>query len=308
MDTKSAVLMAICLPFFVSCASHAPLAKKDEGISSIVKKEQELNKNVILACAEEREGAFHIVGPDETLQQICEVYALNLSKVAEINRIQQPYSIKEGDTVFLPSDALLPDAETVCAQLEPPEEPKDKGLKRATRKTVTNALLGKKDSSVPELKFPVPGGVLTSPFGYRWGRLHKGLDIAANVGHSVLACADGRVIFTGTRKKFRRYGNTVLIDHGKGVYTYYAHLSDILVKKNQSVKKGQKIALVGNTGRSTGPHLHLEVRVANTMHNPLAYFSPKEITGTLMAGRFREAPMGPVRAKWKIPDLLAAGK
>lgn len=173
---------------------------------------------------------------------------------------------------------------------------------------VAGLIRGERDSSVPNLKFPVPQGVLTSPFGYRWGRFHQGLDISAAVGTSVLACADGKVVFTGSRKKFRRYGNTVLVDHGKGVYTYYAHLNDVSVKKNQSVRKGQKIASVGNTGRSTGPHLHLEVRVANRMYNPLAYFTPSELTGTRVAKRFTDSPMGPVRSRWRIPDLLTASR
>ncbi len=173
---------------------------------------------------------------------------------------------------------------------------------------VTNAIRGQRDPSVPRLKFPVPHGVLTSPFGHRWGKFHKGLDIAAPIGTSVLACADGKVIFTGSRKRFRRYGNTVLINHGKGVYTYYAHLSKIKVKKNQQVRKGQTVGLVGNSGRSTGPHLHLEVRVVNNVYNPLAYFAPTEFVKTRIARRFTESPMGPVRAHWRIPDLLAAGR
>lgn len=115
-------------------------------------------------------------------------------------------------------------------------------------------------------------------------------------------------MFTGSRKGFRRYGNTVLIDHGKGVYTYYAHLSNILIRKNQKVRRAQQIAAVGNTGRSTGPHLHLEVRVINTMYNPIAYFSPTELATTRIARRFTDSPMGPVRARWGIPDLLTANQ
>jgi murein DD-endopeptidase MepM/ murein hydrolase activator NlpD len=154
----------------------------------------------------------------------------------------------------------------------------------------------------------VPGGTLTSPFGHRWGKFHKGLDIAASVGSDVLACHDGVVVFTGSRKRFRRYGSTVLVDHGNGVYTYYAHLSKIHCKKGQSVKKGMKIAEVGNSGRSTGPHLHLEVRVSNNLYNPIAYFAKSELSNMRIAKRFTNSPMGPVRARWQVPELLTAKK
>ncbi len=305
MDRLTKWAAAILLPFLASCASPLTIVKKSQELPPSSQQNFDICKTDPAAIASQNDGAFHIVGEGETLSHICDVYGLDLAKVAKINRILPPYTLKRGDTIFLPAQALLSDKQ--LAKAESGSSDSDKIIK-ATRKTVTDAIRGKKDNRVPELKFPVPGGVLTSPFGYRWGRLHKGLDIAAPIGTPVLACADGKVIFTGSRKKFRRYGNTILIDHGKGVYTYYAHLSNIFVKRHQSIRKGQKIALVGNTGRSTGPHLHLEVRVTNTMHNPLAYFSPKEITGTLMAKKFSAPPMGPVRAGWQIPDLLTASR
>lgn len=307
MDRKFTWLMAMLLPLVASCSSPIGIVKKTPELKQ--ETQQAAHPAVKSpATASQEDGAFHIVGPGETLTHICDVYGLDLEKVAKINRILPPHKLNQGEAVFLPAQALL------CS--EPGSWGQSAGSrgkraeKGSTKKHACSALAevirGQRDPLVPELKFPVPKGVLSSPFGHRWGRIHQGLDIAAPAGRPVLACANGRVVFTGTRKRFRRYGNTVLVDHGKGVYTYYAHLSQILVKKNQVVRQGQKIALVGETGRATGPHLHLEVRASNKMYNPLAYFSPAELSRTRFAKNFSGSPMGPVRARWRIPDLLTA--
>ncbi|SHH52285.1 peptidoglycan DD-metalloendopeptidase family protein [Tepidibacter thalassicus] len=111
-------------------------------------------------------------------------------------------------------------------------------------------------------------GKLTSRFGRRWGRIHTGIDIAAPIGTKIKAADGGKVIFSGTQSG---YGKLVIIDHGNGYKTYYAHCSKLLVKKGDKVAKNQVIAKVGNTGRSTGPHLHFEVRKNNKPVNPLTY-------------------------------------
>lgn len=308
MDIKLKWLAAVFVPLVASCSYTSAISKKNTEVKPIAKQETNVTTKSVPAGNPHQQGAFHIVGANETLQHICNVYGLDLSEVARVNRILAPYSLKPGDTIFLPAHALLEVNE------EPACPTKEKGKssviacaeKKQSANALAKAIRGHRDPAVPELKFPVAGGILASPFGHRWGRFHRGLDIAASVGTSVMACADGRVVFTGSRKRFRSYGNTVLIDHGKGVYTYYAHLSKVVVARNQKVRRGQRIALVGNTGRSTGPHLHLEVRVANNMFNPLAYFSPVELARTRVAKRFDASPMGPVRARWRIPDLLTA--
>jgi murein DD-endopeptidase MepM/ murein hydrolase activator NlpD len=308
MDIKLKWLAAVLVPLIAACSSTSAIVKKNTEVKPVSKQETKVTAASIPAGNPHQQGAFHIVGPNETLQHICNVYGLDLPKVAKVNRILAPYSLKPGDTIFLPAHALLDANEgPACAAKK---TGKSSAIACAENKQSANALAkairGHRDPAVPDLKFPVSGGVLASPFGHRWGRFHRGLDIAACVGAPVLACADGRVMFTGSRKRFRSYGNTVLIDHGKGVYTYYAHLNKVTVAKNQKVRRGQQIASVGNSGRSTGPHLHLEVRVANNMFNPLAYFSPVELTRTRVAKRFDASPMGPVRARWQIPDLLTA--
>ena len=117
-------------------------------------------------------------------------------------------------------------------------------------------------------------GWLSSRFGYRISpftgkkEFHKGLDIATRSGNPVIAPADGVVSRIGCD---HGYGNLLSLKHGYGLMTRYAHLQKILVKKGQYVKRGETIALVGNSGRSTGPHLHYEVHLNKVAVNPLRY-------------------------------------
>ncbi len=114
-------------------------------------------------------------------------------------------------------------------------------------------------------------GWLTSDFGVRLDpytaerRMHEGLDIATPRGQAVRAPSEGTVVFAGAEGG---YGKVLVIDHGYGVKTRYGHLSEIRVRLGERVKRGQDIAAVGNTGRSTGPHLHYEVRVNGIPENP----------------------------------------
>lgn len=114
-------------------------------------------------------------------------------------------------------------------------------------------------------------GVVTSRFAaiesVRYGA-HTGLDIGAGSGTPILAVADGTVTYASP---MGTYGNLVIITHGNGIQTYYAHCSKILVSVGQQVSSGQSIALVGSTGNSTGPHLHLEVRINGSPVNPQRY-------------------------------------
>lgn len=112
--------------------------------------------------------------------------------------------------------------------------------------------------SRPTYMYPVTNWNVTSNFGYRWGRLHAGTDVGIPTGTTVRASRAGLVVTAGW---VGGYGNCVMIDHGDGVQTRYGHLSQILVSVGQYVDQGQQIALSGNTGRSTGPHLHFEIRV-----------------------------------------------
>ena len=115
--------------------------------------------------------------------------------------------------------------------------------------------------------WPVNGTVV-SGFGWRWGRMHEGIDITASSGTPIWAAAAGTVIHAGW---LGGYGNLVVVDHGDGLATAYAHASAILVGVGQQVSQGETVSLVGSTGNSSGPHLHFEVRVNGVAVDPLLY-------------------------------------
>jgi murein DD-endopeptidase MepM/ murein hydrolase activator NlpD len=117
--------------------------------------------------------------------------------------------------------------------------------------------------------WPVLGPV-TSPFGWRWGRMHEGIDIAAAEGTPIRAAAAGTVIYAGW---LGGYGNLTVIDHGGGVATAYGHQSSLAAGSGAYVAQGQVIGYVGSTGHSTGAHLHFEVRVNGVPQDPLGYLS-----------------------------------
>jgi murein DD-endopeptidase MepM/ murein hydrolase activator NlpD len=117
------------------------------------------------------------------------------------------------------------------------------------------------------LIWPVRGPV-TSPYGQRWGRLHAGIDIGAGTGVPIRAAKAGEVVFSGTMSG---YGNVVVIDHGGGFSTLYAHQSRTAAGDGAGVSQGQVIGYVGSTGNSTGPHLHFETRVGGSPQNPMRY-------------------------------------
>ncbi len=111
-------------------------------------------------------------------------------------------------------------------------------------------------------------GVITSGFGWRWGRMHEGIDIAVSSGTPVVAAAAGTVIVAGW---MGGYGNLVVVDHGGGISTAYGHNTSVTVGVGQQVAQGQLIAYSGNTGHSTGPHVHFEVRINGGAVDPMGY-------------------------------------
>jgi murein DD-endopeptidase MepM/ murein hydrolase activator NlpD len=137
-------------------------------------------------------------------------------------------------------------------------------------------ILKKRTKSPIETQSPQKGmvwplsGKITSLYGWRRGRHHDGIDIAARMGKPIVAAANGTVIFSGWRSG---YGRMVVIQHNRWLKTIYGHTSRNYVRRGEKVTQGQVIALVGSTGRSTGPHLHFEVRNTLGAQNPMNYLA-----------------------------------
>lgn len=134
-----------------------------------------------------------------------------------------------------------------------------------------------------QLSWPVKKARLTSQFGWRKGEAHDGVDLRAKVGTPVFAAHDGRVLYAGNG--ISGYGVLVVIRHSTGLATVYAHNSRIRVRRGQSVRRGQMIALSGATGRASGPHVHFEVRAGS---RPL---DPRELIQTSAGGRSQLASL-----------------
>lgn len=135
------------------------------------------------------------------------------------------------------------------------------------------------DINLRHFCMPTPSRVITSNFGSRWGRQHKGLDIKVYIGDTIRAAFSGKVRVV--RYEGGGYGNYIVIRHPNGLETIYGHLSKQLVRENQVVRAGEPIGLGGNTGRSTGSHLHFETRLCGVALNPAIFFDfrNQDVTG-----------------------------
>lgn len=179
----------------------------------------------------------HQIQPGETLTSIARDYSVSLNSLVLVNNLHNDNVLIAGQelTVPLTTNYVLP---------------------------AWNYTTG---LPVNELAWPVVGWI-SSGFGIRDGRPHEGVDIAAFEGDPIRAIKSGRVIFAGPRGT---YGLAVIIDHGSGLTSLYGHTSAILAREGDFVEEGQIIARAGSTGRSTGPHLHLEVRLNGIPYDPL---------------------------------------
>jgi murein DD-endopeptidase MepM/ murein hydrolase activator NlpD len=192
------------------------------------------------------DGVYHTVKAGETLAGIAKKYKVDSAAIiqCEYNGLEEPYELVAGAQLIVP------------------------GGKKPYVPRVVHAYAGDVPSGASKgtglFSWPVSGQITQ---GY-WAR-HSAIDIGAPTGRAILASDSGYVAEVGWSKY--GYGNFLVIDHGNGFQTLYAHLSTVLVRAGQSVGKGERIGSVGSTGRSTGPHLHFEIRYQGAQRNPFGY-------------------------------------
>jgi len=195
-----------------------------------------------------QDGVFHWIVGGEGWSDIARAYGLPLGSVLSANRKGGAGTPKSGEVLYLPGGIYLDQ-----------EDPRWKTLM-----SLRSAAGFQKPTS----------GRFADGFGLRrhpvtsLERFHEGLDLAPGAGAKVVASQKGRVVFAGMKGK---YGNLISLDHGEGITSHYAHLSEIKVQEGQTVSKGEWIGRVGATGRVTGPHLHFEIRKGGKPQNPLLY-------------------------------------
>ncbi len=207
---------------------------------------------------------YHEVRPGDTLRGLAQKYGVSPQEIARYNTIRNPDKLEVGQQLRIP----------------PPQPRKVAiGSMKPAPATALPATPEKREQNSPPLMarrrnesgglfmWPVEGPI-TSLFGPRNGSFHDGIDIAAPVGTQVLVSAGGKVIFSDV---LRGYGNVVIVRHGNGYLTVYAHNRANLVKEGQTVRQGDPVAEVGQTGRTTGASLHFEVRKDNLARDPLRY-------------------------------------
>ncbi|MEA3345895.1 MAG: M23 family metallopeptidase [Chloroflexota bacterium] len=192
------------------------------------------------------DGVYHTVQEGDTLEGIAKKYKVDVEAIAQCkyNDLKEPYKLTPGQKLIVPGGEkpYTPRVVHVYTGKVPAEASKGTGV----------------------FGWPV-SGVITQKF---WAR-HKAIDIGAPTGTPIVAADSGYVAIAGWSNV--GYGSYIVIDHGNGFQTLYAHLSAILVEVGQSVGKGERIGSVGSTGHSTGPHLHFEVRYRGVQRNPFGY-------------------------------------
>jgi murein DD-endopeptidase MepM/ murein hydrolase activator NlpD len=200
-------------------------------------------------------GARHVVAPGETLFRIAKAYGVSPEALAAANGIADPKALEVG------LELTIPEPESPAPEAAP--------LLEGPKSRSPPPMRGKGPSRDPSLRgdltWPLRG-VLYARFGRKGREPHDGIDLAAPLGTPVRTAAAGTVIYAGEQ---RGYGLIAIIEHPNGLTTIYAHNRDLRVRAGQHIREGEVIATVGESGRTTGPHLHFEVRCEGVPVDPL---------------------------------------
>lgn len=207
----------------------------------------------------------HRVEKGQTLYRIAKAYGLTVDELMQANNLEDPRELKVAEELWIPG-ASQPRAVPAFDAPEPDPAPRPVGAtdKRAPSRAVK---VGRADGA---LKWPLRG-VLYAKFGRKGKEPHDGIDLSAPAGDPVKSAARGTVLYAGEQKG---YGLIVIVEHEGDLITLYAHNRDLRVKSGQKVRDGQVVATVGDSGRTTGPHLHFEVRRGGVPIDPLEVLGP----------------------------------
>lgn len=250
----------------IMCKTYA--IKLDDTVKANVGTQEEADTIINEIKADTTEGVELNLVVEEEIKDKKEVEELNTtSEIAKLN-INQDVEVKVKEyEEKKAAEAAAAKARQIAAAKKASQV---SSRSRSTSASTSYASAGASAPVVSSGMFmrPVSGGTITSKYGQRSSGFHTGVDIAVPTGTPVYAAAAGTVVKAGWSGG---YGYLVVIDHGNGYQTYYAHNSRLCVSVGQSVSKGQNIAYSGSTGNSTGPHLHFEVRINGNTTNPLNY-------------------------------------
>jgi len=211
-------------------------------------------------------GITHVVQKGQTLFRISQAYQVSVASLLEANRLRPSTPLKVGQRLFIPGARTTRKVEA------------SRSLTVEERLTLERSLLEEDTAPPPptepprarvktdaEFLWPIVGPI-NSPFGPRWGKFHAGIDIGSPHYQEVVAAADGEVIYANETRG--GLGKAIVLQHGRGFRTVYAHLSIIVAREGDTARQGQAIGGVGETGRASGPHLHFEVRKNGVPLNP----------------------------------------
>jgi lipoprotein NlpD len=224
-------------------------------------------------------GAVHVVRKGETIYRIARTYGIEPRDLMEANDLSDPRQLRLGLELFVPGARRPLDVPPLAPGTEPEDAPgPPEPARPAPAPTAGPPPAGHAPAGLPaapprsgagpgRLRWPVKG-LLYSRFGMRQGQRHDGIDVAAPEGSPVTAAADGTVVYAGQQSG---YGHVVIVRHPGGLLTLYAHNAKVLVAEGARVKAGEAIARVGQSGSTTGPHLHFEVREGTRPRDPLIY-------------------------------------